>query len=62
MQHETGFYFVDSSQGAREEAPADIERANVDAQVTHFNAHCGLLHWCVLKHERNELFVYANSH
>lgn len=42
-RQETGFYIVDSFQGAREEGPVDVERANADAQVAHFNAHWNLL-------------------
>lgn len=50
---ETGFSFVDSLQGARDEGPADVERANADAQVTHFNERCYLLQaMCVKRRKR----------
>lgn len=53
---ETGFYSVDSFQGEREDGPADVERANADAQVTHFNARCDLLQVVCVK-TREDLTV-----
>lgn len=35
-QKSTRSHFVCSVQGAREEGPADLERANTDAQVINF--------------------------
>lgn len=42
-----GVCFVDFFQGAREESPADLERANADAQVINLNTLCVLFQFTV---------------